>query len=159
MLDEFLGHGSRSFSYHEDQDELDRLCSLLEDWTGRNRQILTYRELTDEEVDRHLVDWSRFTDSGHLWRFPFTGFCEYRLTEEEISASLPTSELLLQTWGQWAEHRDIPNSNHTAETCDSTVLIGYLSKNLFKPLSNLETADKRIFFLFLLTPKVCKIEF
>ena len=45
-----------------------------------------------------LVDWSRITDEGHLWRFPTTGFCEDRLRGEEIPVYLSKSAMLLQAW-------------------------------------------------------------
>ena len=111
-------------------------------WTRNNHRVLTHREPKDSDVERHLVDWSRCIDNGHLWRFPPTGFCQYRLTEQEIKTYLPSAALLLEVWRRRADHRLIPGTKYSTATCDGATLIAYLSKHVFKPLSRLNPEQR-----------------
>ena len=71
-------------------------AAALQEWFQKKNPF-QYEEPTDEEIDTHLVDWSRVSDKGHLWKFPVASFCKDRLTEEEIAKHLPKAETLLGT--------------------------------------------------------------
>ena len=67
-------------------------------FTGRV-QTYTPKDLTEEEIANHLVDWSRLgVDQGHIWRFPKTSNCHLRLPFERIRGALPSAARLLQIW-------------------------------------------------------------
>ena len=108
----------------------------LQAWFSRNSSF-DYEEPNDDEVDTHIVDWSRISDQGRLWKFPTTGFCNDRLTKEEIDQHLPKAKTLLDAWRKTATPRNLPNSKETTEQCEEPELLEYLAKTEFKPLSKL----------------------
>lgn len=69
-----------------------------------NRTIPGYREPNESEVENNVIDCSRFLDNGHLWRFPVTSFCIYRLTtyrkgDTDVLAQLRTTTQQVETDG------------------------------------------------------------
>ena len=66
--------------------------------TQANNISHEYHEPTEQEVSARVVDRSRTVDQGHLWRFPTTNLCQFRLSVWEIEKYSPDWDTLLAAY-------------------------------------------------------------
>ena len=117
-------------------------ASKLPEWFTRYPKGYDYKsqQPSSDEIENHLVDWVRLditVDDGHIWQFPETGVCKYRLTKEEIECSLPKSQTLLSAWRRLSPAQSIRKIKADTKSCTDVDLLKYLSRKVFEPLSEL----------------------